>query len=111
MRLHWKRETAASAAALLLALGGASLGAEPRVFGITVAKLAFGPSPTGLHVNDVVEWTNADILRHTATATDGSFDLDLPPGAVGRTVLKRAGTITYICRFHPGMKRQLEVAP
>jgi plastocyanin len=78
---------------------------------IGIDNLAFGPAPGGLHVNDIVEWTNSDILRHTATATDGSFDVDLPAGATGRTILKRAGGVTYVCRFHPGMKGRLEVAP
>jgi plastocyanin len=45
---------------------------------IGIDNLAFGPAPGGLHVNDIVEWTNSDILRHTATTTDGSFDIDLP---------------------------------
>ncbi|MGH6851139.1 MAG: hypothetical protein ACREDD_11950 [Methylocella sp.] len=62
-------------------------------------------------MGDIVEWTNSDILRHTATATDGSFDVDLPAGAKGRAIMKRAGSITYFCRFHPGMKGRLEVAP
>ena len=88
-----------------------SWGAGPRVHRIGIDKLAFGPAPGGLHVNDVVEWTNSDILRHTATATDGSFDIDLPAGATGRTILKRAGDIPYVCRFHPGMKGRLDVAP
>jgi plastocyanin len=78
---------------------------------ITIDDLAFGPAPGGLHVNDIVEWTNSDILRHTATATDGSFDVDLPAGATARTILTRAGDVTYVCRFHPGMKGRLEVAP
>lgn len=86
-------------------------GAGLRVHRIGIDKLAFGPAPGGLHVNDIVEWTNSDILRHTATATGGSFDVDLPAGAKGRTILKRAGGVTYVCRFHPGMKGQLEVAP
>jgi plastocyanin len=71
---------------------------------IDIDKLTFGPAPDGLHVNDIIEWTNSDILRHTATATDGSFGVDLPAGATGRTILKRAGGVTYVCRFHPGMK-------
>jgi plastocyanin len=85
--------------------------AGSRVHAIEIDKLAFGPAPKGLHVNDIVEWRNADIFQHTATATDGSFDTDLPPGAKGRTTLKRPGVVTYFCRFHPGMKGQLEVAP
>jgi len=47
----------------------------------------------GLHVNDIVGWSKSDILRHTATATDGSFDIDLPAGATGRTILKRVGVL------------------
>ena len=78
---------------------------------IEIDKLAFGPSPAELRVNDIVEWRNADIFRHTATARDGSFDIDLPPGGTGRTILKKAGTIDYFCRFHPGMKGRLDIAP
>jgi len=88
-----------------------SLGAELRVYVIEINKLEFGPAPAGLHVNDIVEWRNSDIFRHTATASDGGFDIDLPPGAKGQTVLKRPGVIDYTCRFHPGMKGRLEVAP
>ena len=111
MRRRWIIASAGAVALGLLAFGSASRGAEPKVHRIVVDKLAFGPAPADLHVNDVVEWSNADVLRHTATATDGSFDIDLPPGHKGRTVLKRAGVVTYICRFHPGMKGRLEVAP
>jgi hypothetical protein len=60
-----------------------------------------------LHVNDIVEWVNADIFQHTATAADGSFDVDLPAGAKGRTILKRVGVVDYFCRFHPGMQGRL----
>jgi plastocyanin len=95
----------------LLACGEASPQAEPPVRVVAVANLTFGPTPTSVHVNDVVEWRNADIFRHTATAKDGSFDVDLPPGAKGRTTMRRAGVFIYICRFHPGMTARLEVAP
>ncbi|MFZ0495491.1 MAG: hypothetical protein WBE80_15905 [Methylocella sp.] len=78
---------------------------------IGIDKLAFGTAPGGLHVNDIVEWTNPDTPRHTATATDRSFDVDLPAGAAGRAILKRAGGVTYVRRFHPGMKGRQEVAP
>jgi plastocyanin len=102
-----KIRTGGALALCLVSLVSAALGAGPRAHKITIDNLAFGPAPGGLHVNDIVEWTNSDILRHTATATDGSFDIDLPAGATGRTILKRGGDVTYVC----GMKGRLEVAP
>src|SRR5271166_4425404 len=85
--------------------------ADGSVRSIVVNNLTFGQAPEGLRVGDIVEWNNADIFRHSATATDGSFDIDLPPGAKGRTALKRAGVVNYFCRFHPGMKGELTIAP
>ena len=111
MPIRSKISTGGALAFCLVSLVTPSWGAGPRVHKITIDNLAFGPAPGGLHVNDIVEWTNSDILRHTATATDGSFDIDLPAGATGRTILKRAGDVTYVCRYHPGMKGRLEVAP
>jgi plastocyanin len=111
MPVRAKIRTGGALALCLVSLVSAALGAGPRVHKITIDNLAFGPAPGGLHVNDIVEWTNSDILRHTATATDGSFDIDLPAGATGRAILKRAGGVAYVCRFHPGMKGRLEVAP
>ena len=93
------------------ASGSLSPGAEPRVHEIEINNLAFGPAPEVLHVNDIVEWGNADIFQHTATAADGSFDVDLLAGAKGRTILKRVGVVDYFCRFHPGMQGLLEAAP
>src|ERR1700731_2564196 len=48
----------------VLAFGSPSPGAEPRVHEIEIDKLAFGPAPKVLHVNDSVEWVNADIFQH-----------------------------------------------
>jgi plastocyanin len=106
-----KIRTGSALAFCFILLASPSWGAGPKVHKIGIDNLAFGPAPGGLHVNDIVEWTNSDILRHTATATDGSFDVDLPAGATGRTIMKRAGGVNYVCRFHPEMKGRLEVAP
>jgi plastocyanin len=104
--------TRALAAALVAFMAAAVANADPSaVHSIVVNHLAYGRAPEGLRIGDIIEWSNADIFRHTATATDGSFDIDLPPGAKGRTVLKREGAIHYFCRFHPGMKGALNIAP
>ena len=73
--------------------------------------MRFGPDPAGVRVGDKVVWVNRDIFHHTATARNPAFDVDLPPGASGQTVMRRAGTIAYVCRFHPGMRGHIVVAP
>lgn len=101
----------ATLALFLLASAPHSRAAGPKTHVVEISNLAYGPAPRDLHVNDIVEWRNSDIFRHTATAPDGSFDLDLPPGAAIAAVMRKAGGLDYFCRFHPGMKGRLEVAP
>ena len=101
---------AASAALLLsLALSSPAI-AAPKVHVVVMDKLKFGPVPAGLHVGDTIRWVNKDLFRHTATARDGSFNVDLRPGASGTTKLTKAGMIAFFCRYHPGMTGQLAVA-
>lgn len=98
---------AAGAGALLLACTPAA--AAPRSYTVVIDKLKFGPVPASLRKGDTILWVNRDILRHTATATDHGFDVDLPAGKAAKTVIKRSGTIPFFCRFHPGMKGALQV--
>jgi plastocyanin len=84
--------------------------AAPKVHVVVMDKLKFGALPTGLHVGDTIRWVNKDLFRHTATAKDGSFNVDLQPGASGTTKLTRAGMIVFFCRYHPGMTGTLAVA-
>jgi plastocyanin len=86
-----------------------SAAAAPRTYVVVMDKLKFGPVPAGLHKGDTIVWVNKDMLRHTATATNHSFDVDLPAGAKGKTVLKASGTIPFFCRYHPGMRGVLKV--
>lgn len=77
---------------------------------IAVDKLAFGSIPANLRVGDSILWVNRDIFRHSATAK-GHFDVDLPAGARRRTLLTKAGTFPFTCKYHPGMKGVLKVSP
>lgn len=72
-------------------------------------KTAFGPLPALLHKGDTIVCMNRDFVRHTATASDHSFDVDLPANAKSRTILKKSGAIPSGCRYHPGMRGVLEV--
>lgn len=94
-------------AVLLMPMPPAS--AAPRTHTVVIDKMKFGPVPANLHVGDRILWVNKDMFRHTATAKDKSFDVDLQPGSQGVSVVRKAGAISVICRYHPGMKAMLKV--
>jgi len=98
---------AASGAALLLLPPPAA--AAAHTYTVVIDKMKFGPVPAGLRKGDSIVWVNRDFLRHTATAADRSFDVDLPAGAKATTVIGRSGAIPFVCRFHPGMRGVLQV--
>jgi len=84
--------------------------AAPKTHTVVIDKMAFGPAPARVRAGDVVVWVNKDLFRHTATARDKSFDVDLPPGKSVRMVVKKVGPVSYSCRFHPGMTGKMTVA-
>ncbi|WP_430649053.1 cupredoxin domain-containing protein [Bradyrhizobium niftali] len=78
---------------------------------ITMENLEISPNDASAKVGDTVEWINKDVFAHTATAGSGDFDMNLPAKKSGTTVVKKAGTVEYYCRFHPNMKARLKVVP
>ncbi len=97
-----------------MVLGGVfaqSPGALAADYTIVLDKMAFDAVPAQLHVGDTITWRNDDIFRHTATARDGSFDVDLKPKSEAVITLGAAGSVDFFCRFHPGMKGTLVIAP
>ena len=74
-------------------------------------NVAFLPAKITLHAGDSVSWRNEDIFAHTATSPENGLDVDLKPGTEGVATFARAGTINYICRYHPNMRGQLVIEP
>ena len=98
--------------ALLVApVGLASVSAHAATIQIVMDKMVFAPLETKAKVGDTVEWINKDVFVHTATARNGDWDINMPAKKTVTSVLKKAGTIEYYCRFHPNMKAKLTVAP
>ena len=98
----------AIAAALTLAT---CVSAGAATVQITMENLVISPAEASAKVGDTVEWINKDIFAHTATARNGEWDVAMPPNKTVTSVLKKAGTVEYYCRFHPNMKATLVVAP
>jgi plastocyanin len=100
--------SAAPVPALLLVIGLRS--ADAAVIEVKMAQVAYAPAQVSAHVGDTVEWTNEDIVAHTATARSGAWDVMVGPNAKGRVVLKSPGTIEYYCRLHPNMVGSITVS-
>jgi plastocyanin len=92
-------------------MAGMSVPAPAATLQITMDNLVISPAEATARVGDTIEWINKDILAHTATARNGDWDVTMPPKKTVTSVLKKAGTIEYYCRFHPNMKATLIVAP
>ena len=98
----------AAATALLLKLALCS--ADAAVIEIKMAQVAYAPAQVSAHVGDTVEWTNEDIVAHTATARNGAWDVMVGPNSKGSVTLKSPGTIEYYCRLHPNMVGSITVS-
>jgi plastocyanin len=100
----------AGVAAMALALADIS-GVLAADYTVVIDKMKFGPVPTELHPGDTITWQNDDIFRHSATARDASFDIDLPSKTSVKIVVGTAGNVEFFCKFHPGMKGTLVITP
>ena len=96
---------------LALALAVFAVPAHAATIQIVMQDLVFAPAEVSAKVGDSIEWVNKDVFAHTATARNGDFDVNLPPKKSVTSVLNKAGTVEYYCRFHPNMKAVLKIAP
>lgn len=77
---------------------------------VIIKAMKYQPDQLEAKAGDRVEWKNDDIVAHTVTARDHSFDSGkIVPGKSWSTVVKSPGTIDYGCVPHPNMKGKLVV--
>ena len=95
-------------AALTLAM---PVSAGAATIQITMENLVISPAEASAKIGDTIEWINKDIFAHTATARNGDWDVTMSPNKTVTSVLNKAGTVEYYCRFHPNMKATLVIAP
>jgi plastocyanin/uncharacterized membrane protein len=75
---------------------------------VIMKGIRFQPAELTVHPGETVEFKNEDIVAHTATADDGSFDSGLiQPGSSWKMTIQKTGTIAYHCTPHPNMKAML----
>lgn len=74
---------------------------------VIIDQMKYAPVPP-LKAGDVVTFVNKDMFRHTVTASNNSFNLDLMPGASGRLHINSAGHAAFYCKYHPGMRGTMD---
>jgi plastocyanin len=84
----------------------ASTGAAVEIDGF-----AFRPKSLEVTAGTTVTWTNREVVPHTATAEDGSFDSE----ALGENdsfsyTFDEPGTYPYLCTFHTNMRGEVVVS-
>jgi plastocyanin len=90
--------------------GAMAADAAPPAHRIEMQNMRFGPVPGNIKSGDRIVWVNRDIVVHTATARDGSFDVDVPSGGSVAMVAGSAGKVAFYCRYHPAMRGELVIA-
>ena len=89
----------------------AAVPAHAATIQIVMENLVISPAEVSVKAGDTIEWVNKDVFAHTATARNGDFDVTMPPKKTVTSVVQKAGTVEYYCRFHPNMKAVLTIAP
>ena len=92
---------AAATGALLLVSASGPAAAATHV--VSIDQMKYGAVPP-LKVGDTVVFMNKDMFRHTVTASNNSFNLDLMPGKSGSLHINSAGLAVFYCKYHPGMR-------
>jgi plastocyanin len=93
---------------VVAATGAAS--AQAATHTITIVGMTFDPATVRLAPGDRVVWLNRDLVPHTASAVDGSFESGrIDPGQQWSLVFAAASAIDYVCAYHPAMQGRLEV--
>jgi plastocyanin len=98
----------------VLVVVAAALSATPAAAAtitVTIDKVAYAPATIVARVGDVIAWHNVDLVAHTATARDKSFDVMILPNKTKTMTVTKAGAFDLYCKFHPNMTGKLTVMP
>jgi plastocyanin len=110
---HGARVALAGAALTGVALSALAAGCArrtPEAHSVPIRNFAYQPATLTVAQGDTIVWSNDDIVPHTATARDGSWDSgSVAAGGAWRLVAVTPGRHAYYCVFHPTMQGTIEV--
>lgn len=87
-----------------------STGSIARRHVVEIRDLEFTPKELAVSPGDTIIWVNHDLVAHTVTADDMSWDSGLVPSrGQWRTVVLARMNPLYYCRYHPSMTARLRI--
>jgi plastocyanin len=92
-------------------VAAAAMPASAETITVTIENLSFKPTEVKAKVSDTILWVNKDVLDHTATARDKSFDIIQTAKKSVSQTLTKAGSFDFYCRYHPNMTGRLVIEP
>lgn len=97
---------------MLLVIPGCGPSRARATHRVEIVAMRYEPAVLEVAVGDTIHWTNADLVPHTATSREGTFDSgDLPPGSFWTVVITHDGVLDYSCLYHPVMKGRIVAGP
>ncbi len=83
---------------------------KPTQHQIVIAAFKFEPAILKIKAGDSVTWLNKDIVPHTATASDKSWDTGMIETNQSKSItFSKSSTSSYFCFYHQTMKASLEI--
>ena len=102
--------TAVTAIGFHVPLFSSASAKEQKNHHIDIKDFEFSPTELVVRPGDKIIWTNRDIVPHTATATDKSWDSKMiQRGKKWHINVTSDMSTSYYCRFHPKMKAKLTI--
>lgn len=82
----------------------------PRKHVVTIREFVFEPAELRVSLGDTVVFVNEDVVPHTATADDRTWDSGLMKHQDVWELRVDANTAeSYFCLYHPNMKATLQI--
>lgn len=93
----------------VLLLGMQAAPSAPAPVTVHMSDFAFHPDSLKIHTGDTVVFQNDDQAVHNVSA-DAFQSGDVQPGKSWSYTFSKAGTYTYVCTYHDGMKGTITVS-
>ena len=98
------------AVALFSVSHGSDALAKPKMHTVIIEAMRFSPQVVEANIGDTVVWINKDLVVHTATAQNRSFNSsEIAQNRSWKLKVRSKGVFPYVCTFHPTMKGNLVV--